>query len=419
MQREERTEVLVVGAGPVGMLTALLLSEAGIQVRIIDHEFRTASRTYACALHTRTLKLLDRLGLSSEVMQLGRRVGQVALYEGEVRRAEAKLSQLPVDFPFVLVLPQSAFENLLEQRLRKDGKVRLEWNHRLSGLRTERDGVVAAIEKLGVSAKGYIVPEMAWSVEKTEETRAAYVVGADGPNSFVAKFLGLSYEAVGEPEFYAVYEFQSDWAFGDELRIALDKRTSSILWPLPGNKFRWSFQLLQEHLREFPEKERSPLIIDDPRLERANREFVQKLVQERAPWFKGSIQTIDWSTDVEFEHRLAKRFGNQHCWLAGDAAHQTGPGGMQSMNRGLVEAEKLADALTSVLNGKAPLDRLETYNQECREEWRRLLGLSGAITTRPKTDVWIKQQSARILPCLPASGEDLSQLLNQLELDLA
>ena len=62
MLRHEQTEVLVTGAGPVGMLTALLLARGGVRVRIIDQDWRTASRTYACALHPHSLKLLDKLG---------------------------------------------------------------------------------------------------------------------------------------------------------------------------------------------------------------------------------------------------------------------------------------------------------------------------------------------------------------------
>ena len=73
--REERTEVLVVGAGPVGLLTAILLAEAGIEVRIIDREERTASRSYACALHPRTLRLLDGMGLAAPALAAGRWAG--------------------------------------------------------------------------------------------------------------------------------------------------------------------------------------------------------------------------------------------------------------------------------------------------------------------------------------------------------
>src|SRR5690242_1194527 len=102
MLREEATEVLVVGAGPVGMLTALLLARRGVKVRIIDREWRTATRTYACALHPRTLKLLAPLGLSRELVAVGREIARAGFYQGDSCRAEVKLSRLPTEYPFAL-----------------------------------------------------------------------------------------------------------------------------------------------------------------------------------------------------------------------------------------------------------------------------------------------------------------------------
>ena len=110
MSRQNHTEVLVVGAGPVGMLTALLLAESGIRVKIIDQESRTATHSYACALHPHTLKLLGQAGLAADVQKLGHPVDAIAFYEGKVRRAELKLSELLVGSPGVVVLPQSALE---------------------------------------------------------------------------------------------------------------------------------------------------------------------------------------------------------------------------------------------------------------------------------------------------------------------
>src|ERR1022692_3706109 len=155
--REERTEVLAVGAGPVGLLTAILLAEAGIEVRIIDREERTTSRSYACALHLRTLKLLEGMGLAAPALEAGRRIEKFAFYDGAMRQAEVKLSQLGGAFPYMVILPQNAFESLLEQRLRKLG-VAINWSHRFADVQNEAETVVATIEELGATATGYIVP---------------------------------------------------------------------------------------------------------------------------------------------------------------------------------------------------------------------------------------------------------------------
>ena len=121
--REERTEVLVVGAGPVGLLTAIVLAEAGIEVRIIDREERTAARSYACALHPRTLRLLDGMGLAAPIIERGRRLDRVAFYDGAARQAEVKLSALGGPFPFMVILPQ----NVVRRRAGAAACARREW----------------------------------------------------------------------------------------------------------------------------------------------------------------------------------------------------------------------------------------------------------------------------------------------------
>src|SRR2546427_6591898 len=103
------------------------------------------------------------------------------------------------------------------------------------------------------------------------------------------------------------------------------------------------------------------------------------------------MDAFDWSADVQFEQRLARQFGQGRCWLAGDAAHQTSPVGMQSMNVGLCEAEFLAGILTKILRQNASTDLLESYNHERRNEWQRLLGLKGGLKPKPETDPWINK----------------------------
>ena len=148
------SEVLVVGAGPVGMFTALRLAENGIGVQLIDQESCTAGHSYACALHPRTLQLLDEVGIAQDAIKLGHLIETVAFYEGAYRRAEIKLSLLPVQFPFVLVLPQNAIEDLLEQKLKQKAGVEVRWNHRLADLEMKNGVATATIDELAMEGKG-------------------------------------------------------------------------------------------------------------------------------------------------------------------------------------------------------------------------------------------------------------------------
>ena len=148
------------------------------------------------------------------------------------------------------------------------------------------------------------------------------------------------------------------------------------------------------------------------------RQSVQRLVQEKAPWFDEAIKEVNWSTDAQFEARLAKHFGRDRCWLVGDAAHQTGPVGMQSMNVGLREADDLIRKLTSILRENAPLELLSAYGGIHHQEWSQLLGIVGEVKANNTCNAWVKEHRDQIVPCLPASGKDLDDLLDQIGLEL-
>lgn len=416
--RTHKTEVLVVGAGPVGLLTAVLLAEAGIEVQIIDREERTAARSYACALHPRTLKLLAGVGLADAILERGRRIPKIAFYEGDTRRVEIKFSEIGGDFPFLLVLPQSALEGILEQRLHEKTGMKVKWNHRFDGIEREDGVLTATVEKLEGTAMGYIVPHWETVVQKRFPIRAQFLVGTDGHNSLVRQRLGIEYDRLAGAQAFVVCEFDSDGPAEDEVRVVLDDGTTNVLWPLPGKGHRWTFQMIHGDMgNEFPEKDRRAMASEEA-LNEQIRGSLQKIIRHRAPWFSAEIREIAWCKQVVFEHQLAKQFGRNRCWLAGDAAHQTGPVGVQSMNAGLCEAEALAGKLQKILREKAPFDVLGTYDRERQSEWRQLLGMTGGLRARSETNTWVSGRCARILPCLPASGQDLKLLAGQLGLDL-
>jgi 2-polyprenyl-6-methoxyphenol hydroxylase-like FAD-dependent oxidoreductase len=414
--REDQTEVLVVGAGPVGLFTAVVLAEAGIGVTIIDREERTAARSYACALHPHTLKLLSDMGLAEPVLEEGRRVERVAFYDGKTRQAEVKLSELGGEFPFMVILPQNELEDVLEERLRKAGG-KVMWAHRFDTLRNEGKGVVATVEELGATGTGYIVPHWEAVVKRSFPLQAQFLVGADGHGSLVRQRLGIAQTQVAGPAFFAVCEFEPETPGADEVRVVLEEATTNVLWPLAENRCRWTFQVLKAaELPEFSEKERRGVRLARKTVDDRIRAYVEKLAKERAPWFAWGVKDITWCAEVVFQQRLVNQFGQDRGWLVGDAAHQASPVGVQSMNVGMAEGAALAGALRKVLREKAPLSSLEAAAGEWHEEWRRLLGLLGAPKPGKAAGDWVRERSARLLSCLPASGKDLARLAGQLGL---
>ena len=137
-------------------------------------------------------------------------------------------------------------------------------------------------------------------------------------------------------------------------------------------------------------------------------------VAARAPWCSARATQIYWSTLGLFERRLVRRFGEGRVWLAGDAAHQAAPIGVHSMNAGLVEARELAARIARIQHGEGGPALLTEFATTSHDSWRSLLG--GAVQPRAGADPWVRQNAARILACLPASGEDVGPLLEQIHL---
>lgn len=415
--REGRTEVLVVGAGPVGLWTALALAKGGVQVSIIDWESRTAARSYACALHPGTLKRLDSFGLMPALHEHGRRIPTVAFYDRQECRAKVDMAKISTEFPYLLIIPQNAFESVLEQGLRQLG-VSVTWNHRFDNLAQEDDTVTAMVEELEGTATGYIVPHWETVVKRRFPVRAQYLIGADGHGSTVRQKLGIPWAGAGQREVFAAFEFETDSPGEDEVRVVLDQ-TTNVLWPLPNNRRRWTFQLVHsEGPAELPDKERRAVRLEEPNIDERVRQYIQRVSAHRAPWFRAEVRKVDWSSQVVFERRVVTRFGHGRCWLAGDSAHQTGPVGVQSMNMGFIEGERLAGCILRILQSQASVRSLEQYGAEQDKSWRSLLGLSGGLEVK-NAEPWVREHTAQLLPCLPAVGMDLAALSRQLGLEYA
>jgi len=409
-------EVLVVGAGPVGLFSALALSKHGIRVRIVDKDWRTGAHSYALALHARCMGLLEDFDLRDEVLAWSYPVRTVGLYDRSERRAELRLSG-DDDATSLMVMRQDVLEHLLEETLVERG-VAVQWNHEVSCLDFLEDGVVATIDKLVKEPVGYAVARTEWTVADSTELKVPFVIGADGHRSFVRHAIETDYDAAGPPTNFAVFECTTDADLKHEMRVVFGDETTDVLWPMPDGRCRFGFQVTDLAAPASSRmKDRLAVQIGGHRYEELSEESLQRMIAERMPWFEGKIEEIHWRILVRFEERLADSFGTGRTWLAGDAAHTTGPVGMQSMNIGFAEADHLAELLAGILRENTSLDQLRTYNTRWLAEWRGLLGIHEQLKLGEKTDPWIREQRYRLLPCLPAWGSDLAELAQQLALE--
>jgi 2-polyprenyl-6-methoxyphenol hydroxylase-like FAD-dependent oxidoreductase len=411
------TEVLVAGAGPVGLYAALLLQERGIRVQVIDSQHRGTTRSYALALHPRSLELLDLVGLTPELVAAGRKLDIIVFYGSGRRQAEVRLAELKSRYPFILVLPQSSLEAALERRL-ADKKIEVEWSHRLSELELGETGIGATIQKLGKESVGYAVSHSEWVVEKELTTRAGFIVGADGHQSRVRRALGISFESVAPAQLFAVFEQAAEKSAGDELQVVLDERTS-VLWPLGGSRLRWSFEIDPREAEETArEKSRLVVALGQHAFTYLDATMLRRLTSERAPWFEASTCELAWSLAARFERRIAAELGRGSAYLAGDAAHLAAPMGVVSMNAGLWEARELCERMVNVLRQGGRRDELARFAAEWAKVTRPAIVPASAVVVAASAPAWVRENAARIVECLPASGEHLDALMAQLGLSL-
>ena len=397
----QKPTVLIAGAGPVGMYAALALAQKGAAVRIVDPGLWPCAHSYALALHPASIALLSRSGISLDDAYL---VDTIRLCDAGGERAALKLPQP------LAVLRQSVLESRLETALRNAG-LAIEWNREVAIAVHDADHVTVTLEP-------------------RESTDVEFVLGADGHSSRVRQSTGIEFPEVAPAQYYAVFEFKSDFNTNNAMRVVLGNGTSDLLWPLPGGCCRWSFQLpeysdieaeqykdrlLAYGLGHVPTARLKDRASDSPQPGSLDGSYLRALIAERAPWFNGSIENLSWGAVVRFERRLAHAFGRGRIWLAGDAAHLASPGGVQSMNSGLVEAAELAALFAS--NAVPPA--FENYNSRWVSTWRQLQGVDGGLHATSRTDPWIASNAGRLAACLPAYGDDLVALAAQLELEAA
>lgn len=411
-------QVLIVGAGPVGLSAALRLAQAGISVEVIDEQWRPAGHSYALGLHPASLELLDELGLADELIAAGARVPSMSLFERRERRAQIPLGE-GGRFPFVLSLPQNELEACLAARLAALG-VRVRWNHRLAALESGPLGMRARVDRLVKESSGYAVSHTTWVVDKTIEIAAQFVIGADGHRSMVRRTLDIPFEETGASQVFAVCECELERPVEIELRLALDASHVSAMWPLPGGRARWSVELPATAARASDrQKSRLSTRVGDGFFEHLDEAELRALLAERAPWFEPVFAGLGWTIEVRFERRLAARLGHDRTWLAGDAAHLTGPVGMQSMNGGLREAAALAATMAEILRGRETMTALDDLERRVLATWRFLQGAEGGLAITSATPPFVRAHADRLLSCLPGTGDDLSALAGRLGLTVA
>ncbi|TMR99788.1 FAD-dependent monooxygenase [Nonomuraea basaltis] len=342
-------DVLVVGAGPTGLLLAGDLAEAGLSVTLVEARPRKISNlSRALVVHARVLEQFDARGIAEEVVRIGHPINRLALFE----RGELDPSRLPSRYPFVLFLPQYEVERVLERRAREAGVVFV-YDTKVVGVNQDANGVTAsAVAGRDADPDGPFTT-----------FRASYLVGTDGVHSSIRSAIGLSFPGKS---------ILSSLILADvKLGQAPDR-------PFTVNAVPDGFALLSEMgdgMYRVTGWNRRHQLPDDAPLD---VEEIKELLRLNFNTDYG-ITEVRWMSRFHSDERQAPAYRVGRVFLAGDAAHVHSPAGAMGMNTGLQDAANLSWKLVAVLRDGAHDRLLDTYQTERHAVGKIVLRMSGML----------------------------------------
>jgi 2-polyprenyl-6-methoxyphenol hydroxylase-like FAD-dependent oxidoreductase len=339
-----RTEVLIVGAGPTGLVLALWLTRLGVRVRVIDKTAEPGTTSRALAVQVRTLELYQQLDLANAVVDRGHKVPAVNLWargERAARVSFAVVGEALTPYSFFEIFPQDQHEQLLVERLAA------------AGISVERRTELTACSDEG----GRITAHLRTPAGGDEVCEASYIAGCDGARSLVRETLGVGFPGGTYRQLFYVADIEGAGPpVNGELHIDLDEADFLAVFPLAGAG-------------------RARLVgtVRDERADRADTLRFEDVSGRAIQNLKLAVTKVNWFSVYHVHHRVAAHFGRGRAFLVGDAAHIHSPVGGQGMNTGIGDAINLAWKLAAVLTKRAPQSLLASYEVERIAFARRLV----------------------------------------------
>jgi 2-polyprenyl-6-methoxyphenol hydroxylase-like FAD-dependent oxidoreductase len=367
-----RTEVLIVGAGPTGLVLALWLTRLGVKVRVIDKTAEPGTTSRALAVQVRTLELYQQLDLADAVVERGQKVPAVNLWARGARAARvsfAVVGEALTPYSFFEIFPQDEHEQLLVERLASRG-VAVERQTELTGYRDEGGRITA---RLRTPAGG------------DEVCEASYIAGCDGARSLVRETLGADFPGGTYRQLFYVADIDGAGPpVNGELHVDLDEADFLAVFPLAGSG-------------------RARLVgtVRGERAEHADTLRFEDVSGRAIANLKLEVKKVNWFSTYHVHHRVAAHFGKGRAFLVGDAAHIHSPVGGQGMNTGIGDAINLAWKLAAVLAGRAPQSLLTTYEVERIAFARRLVATTDRafsfVTSSGPFAAWVRTRVAPVV----------------------
>lgn len=329
-------DVLIVGAGPTGLMMANQLARFGVSFRIIDQQKSYSIESRAIGIQARSMEIFQNLGLADQFLQHAQASTKAHFYlKGKPKLVldfnDAHLNDTP--FPFLFFLSQSETEQILLRHLESQ-KTIVERQTRLISFSENDGGVIAKIHNV--------------STNDNEEVHCQYIIGCDGAHSTVRHLLGIPFEGASYEQEFLLADAKVEWPYPS----------------YPGLMAFFNSKGLLLHVNLGDLKRIIAAKIGCRNKKPITREEVENLTRLITHESNLHISDVVWMTRFNLHHRAVKHFSKGRAFLAGDAAHIHSPVAAQGMNTGLQDATNLAWKIALVINKKTPQTLLDTYQLE-------------------------------------------------------
>lgn len=338
----QQSDVLIIGAGPIGLMLAILLKKQGISCRIIDKMITRQGYCKALGIQPRSLEVWDDVGILNPILNEGLCFKESRTFQDgkEIHSSPITLPELPFGF---LSIPQFKLEDILVNEAQELG-LKIEQGIELLDFEQGEKEIVAKLRDNNSGTE--------------DKVRFSYLIGCDGAHSSTRKLLNLSFEGGKFPQTFMLADVRVHWEFAHQSNYRFNYKHDNfentvIFVPYRGDKrFRISTTVPESLLSEIKDGK--------PTLE----QFA--MILEKAVPVKVTLDDLRWSSMYQISHRIVNRYSSGRIFLAGDAAHIHPPIGGQGLNTGIQDAYNLAWKLALVLKGKAKATLLESYHEERR-----------------------------------------------------
>jgi 2-polyprenyl-6-methoxyphenol hydroxylase-like FAD-dependent oxidoreductase len=340
-------QVIIVGAGPTGLVLAAELARRGVMPRIVDAGAEDVRESRAVAVVARSLELLDDLGIAAAAVEQGIPLRALNFYQGAKLVAELDTTAVDSPFPMDLCIAQWQTTELLRERVREMG-VDIEWNTRLASY--DADGTDVSVG---------IVHEDG----RSERCGTSWLVGCDGSHSTVREAAGIGWDTSDLRRGFILGDVTARWDLTrDRFHVWFARGGLVAVFPMPGGYWRI--------LASTPD--------DQPPRPPGLHHFAAS-VAERTP-LDPQLGDLRWSSAFVAREGLADRFREGRVLLAGDAAHSHSPIGGQGMNTGMQDAYNLGWKLALVASERADGSLLDSYAAERRPVAKAVVDATSTAT---------------------------------------